>query len=229
MAVISIAKQLGLWSVDPHRPLPWKVVPSCKRSQEEIRPIFWSSRPNAYIHRTQHWDEFPNGRWGSAESPAFGELKDYYLFYLKSQSPKSELLQMWGHELQKEEDVWEVFYNYLNGSPNKDGFKVTRIPWNDQELSQETSVIAGNLVKMNRRGVLTINSQPNVNGAKSTDPVHGWGVPGGYVYQKAYLEFFTCRKNVEILKGLLTKYPQINYHIINKNVSLSLLRFTKEF
>lgn len=39
---------------------------------------YWYLIPN----RTQHWDEFPNGRWGSSESPAFGELKDYYLFYL---------------------------------------------------------------------------------------------------------------------------------------------------
>ena len=23
------------------------------------------------------------GRWGKSDSPAFGELKDYYLFYLK--------------------------------------------------------------------------------------------------------------------------------------------------
>jgi hypothetical protein len=27
------------------------------------------------LTRTRHWDEFPNGRWGSSDSPAFGELK----------------------------------------------------------------------------------------------------------------------------------------------------------
>ena len=39
------------------------------------RPIFWATRPKSYIHRTQEWDDFPNGRWGSSASPAFGELK----------------------------------------------------------------------------------------------------------------------------------------------------------
>jgi hypothetical protein len=34
------------------------------------------------------------------------------------------------------------------------------------------------------------------------------------------LEFFTHGKNVEILKKILPQYPQLNYHIINKNVSL---------
>lgn len=115
---MAIAKQLGLWNPDPARPLPWKVVPNYRRSAEEIRPIFWSSRPNAYIYRTRHWDDFPNGRWGSAESPAFGELKDYYLFYLKSKSAKEELLEMWGPSLSSEQDVWDVFYNYLSLEEN---------------------------------------------------------------------------------------------------------------
>src|SRR5438105_2569588 len=96
--------------------------------------------------------------------------------------------------------------------------QVTKMPWNDEELSLETLAITGRLGSLNQRGVLTINSQPNVNGAPSNDPVHGWGQHGGYVYQKAYLEFFTCGKNVEILKKILPNYPQLNYHIINKNV-----------
>ena len=40
------------------------------------------------------------------------------------------------------------------------------------------------LVEINEQGALTINSQPPVNGAPSSDPVNGWGNPGGYVYQK---------------------------------------------
>lgn len=38
--------------------------------------------------------------------------------------------------------------------------------------------------------LLTINSQPVANGVKSNDPVFGWGPSGGYIYQKAYYEFF---------------------------------------
>lgn len=31
---------------------------------------------------------------------------------------------MWGHELNDEKDVWNVFYCYLTGKPNKKGIKV---------------------------------------------------------------------------------------------------------
>ena len=54
----------------------------------------------------------------------------------------------------------------------------------DEELNPETSMIQEKLAAVNRRGVMTINSQPNVNGAPSTDPRVGWGSPGGYIYQK---------------------------------------------
>lgn len=62
---------------------------------------------------------------GNSSSPAFGELKDYYLFYLKSKSPREELLKMWGEELTSEESVFEVFAHYLSGEPNQQGYKVS--------------------------------------------------------------------------------------------------------
>lgn len=37
---------------------------------------------------------------------------------------------------------------------------------------------------MNEMGYHTINSQPAVDGVRSDDKVHGWGPPGGYIYQK---------------------------------------------
>lgn len=61
---------------------------------------------------------------GNSSSPAFGELTDYYLFYLKSKSPKEALLQMWGEELMNEESVYEVFTNYITGQTNHNGHKV---------------------------------------------------------------------------------------------------------
>ena len=45
------------------RPLPWALSAHPKRREEDVRPIFWASRPKSYIYRTQEWDEFPNGRW----------------------------------------------------------------------------------------------------------------------------------------------------------------------
>lgn len=62
---------------------------------------------------------------GNSSSPAFGELKDYYLFYLKSKSPREELLKMWGEELTSEESVFEVFEHYLSGEPNRHGYRVS--------------------------------------------------------------------------------------------------------
>lgn len=61
-----------------------------------------------------------------------------------------------------------------------------------------------------------------MNGASSEDPVVGWGMPGGYVYQKAYLEFFTSKENVDALLNVLPLFPRINYHIINRDVSSRL-------
>lgn len=62
--------------------------------------------------------------------------------------------------------------------------QVLCLPWNDEPLAQETNLLKDELEKVNRRGVLTINSQPNINGKPSTDPIVGWGPAGGYVYQK---------------------------------------------
>ncbi|KAM5162280.1 methylenetetrahydrofolate reductase (NADPH) isoform 3-T5 [Callospermophilus lateralis] len=184
VATTEVLKRLGLWTEDPRRPLPWAISAHPKRREEDVRPIFWASRPKSYIYRTQDWDEFPNGRWGNSSSPAFGELRDYYLFYLKSKSPREELLKMWGEELCSEESVFEVFAHYLSGEPNRHGHKVTCLPWNDEPLAAETSLMREELLRVNQRGVLTINSQPNINGRPSSDPVVGWGPSGGYVFQK---------------------------------------------
>ncbi|MEE6485233.1 hypothetical protein FKM82_014221 [Ascaphus truei] len=225
VATIEVLKRLGMWKEDPRRPLPWAVSAHPKRRVEDVRPIFWATRPKSYIYRTREWDEFPNGRWGNSSSPAFGELKDYYLFYLKSKSAREELLKMWGEELSNEESVFEVFTSYISGEPSRDGHKVTCLPWNDDPLAPETNLMKEELQKVNRRGILTINSQPNVNGKSSTDPVVGWGPSRGYVFQKAYLEFFTSSEMVTALIKVLKRYePRVNYHIVNvqgKNITNS--------
>lgn len=152
---------------------------------------------------------------------------------------------MWGEELCSEQDVWDVFHCYLSGQLNKSGCKITKIAWNDEELSSETSLLQEKLSEFNKKGVLTINSQvhlhifpemvtlmvdfllsikPNVNGAPSDDPVVGWGPRGGYVYQKAYLEFFTCQANVQALLKVLPSFSRVNFHIINSNVSQFLIK-----
>lgn len=63
VATTEVLKRLGIWNEDPRRPLPWAVSAHPKRRVEDVRPIFWASRPKSYIYRTQEWDDFPNGRW----------------------------------------------------------------------------------------------------------------------------------------------------------------------
>lgn len=58
-----------------------------------------------------------------------------------------------------------------------------------------------------------------MNGSPSTDPIVGWGAPDGYVYQKAYLEFFARPEVVDALLEVLQQYPLVNYHIVDKTVS----------
>lgn len=104
--------------------------------------------------------------------------------FLEPKKNKETLLQMWGYEVNSESDVWEVFNCYISGCANRYGYQVTSIPWNDQNLRSETSIILGQLSYFNQSGILTINSQPNVNGIDSADPIFGWGAENGYVYQK---------------------------------------------
>ena len=63
-------------------------------------------------------------------------------------------------------------------------FKVKELPWNQDELAPETLQFVDKLAHVNKHGILTINSQPNVNAVPSTDPIAGWGKPGGYIFQK---------------------------------------------
>ncbi|XP_062505232.1 methylenetetrahydrofolate reductase (NADPH)-like isoform X2 [Corticium candelabrum] len=220
VAVREVLKHLGMWNENPaKRPLPWRPSANAKRSEEDVRPIFWASRPKSYIHRTQEWDEFPNGRWGNSSSPAFGDLKDHYLFYLTSKDKPADLKKMWGEELRDKTDVAKTFACYITGELNAAGVKVTKLPWNDDELALETSLIVEQLAFLNSHGILTINSQPSVNATPSNDSKFGWGGPGGYVYQKAYLEFFTSSAMVNILLDVLEDYKWINYHVINHDGS----------
>lgn len=42
-----------------------------------------------------------------------------------------------------------------------------------------------------------MGSQPAVDGAPSAHPIHGFGPKGGYVYQKAFVEFFLSEEELD--------------------------------
>ena len=126
IATKEILERLGLWCTDPsmRRLFPWRQSANQRRISEDVRPIFWSARPKSYIHRTNLWDEFPNGRWGKSSNPEFGALKDHHLFYLKPKFSREEFKNMWGEELACVDDVNHVFYCFISGDRNKQGAKV---------------------------------------------------------------------------------------------------------
>jgi len=209
-SVLQILDGLDLIAKHMARTLPWRVSANTDRkAKEEVRPIFWSNRPRSYMSRTSSWDDFPNGRWGDSRSPAFGEFNDYHLTAHKqdADSLESALRSKWGVPT-TEQDIHNVFAAYCKGT-------IDRLPWNDTPLALETTVISDKLVKLNSIGVLTINSQPRVNAVPSTDPKFGWGGSGGYVYQKAYLEFFVSPENKDKLLAKMHRYPTLSYHSVD--------------
>jgi methylenetetrahydrofolate reductase (NADPH) len=85
------------------------------RKSEEIRPIFWANNEKSYINRTQTWDNFPNGRWGTSLSPAFKAEEEGFVSF--AQKPKKqehdEKRKLWGEKVESLIDVKEVFIKYV--------------------------------------------------------------------------------------------------------------------
>jgi methylenetetrahydrofolate reductase (NADPH) len=197
------------------------------RRSENIRPIFWANRTQSYLSRTENWDEYPNGRFGDSRSPAYGELDGYGVslkqtvrstrtpHYSCSTVPlmqKEDAIKLWGHPTTFQE-VTSIFQKFCLS-------QLSALPWSDEPLLSETSVISGNLAKINGLGFLTINSQPAVNGVRSDDKTFGWGPSNGYVYQKAYLEFFALPDLLDALIPHIERDTAINYYVINKGGDL---------
>lgn len=189
----------------PTRPLPWRQSLGLNRREEDVRPIFWKNRNKSYIARTQDWDEFPNGRWGDSRSPAFGEL-DAYGIGLKGTNEQN--IELWGRP-KTIRDVADVFIRFLEND-------IKSLPWSDAEITREADLIKPQLIDLNKRGFLTITSQPSVNGVKSTHPVHGWGPSNGYVYQKAYLELLVPPEMLAQLMARIDMDQNMTFYAVNK-------------
>eukprot|EP01100_Stratorugosa_tubuloviscum_P011921 TRINITY_DN543_c0_g2_i1.p1 TRINITY_DN543_c0_g2~~TRINITY_DN543_c0_g2_i1.p1 ORF type:complete len:593 (+),score=269.86 TRINITY_DN543_c0_g2_i1:52-1830(+) len=204
-SVTEIVSQLGFIDIKSlHRSYPWRAC----RSSEQVRPVFWAHRPKSYIVRTDSWDEFPNGRWGDTRSPAYGDLADYHLMSLHV-NLSSNRRQLWGETIQDIQEVAKTFTKYCKG-------EIDQLPWNDLSIGAETRVISEYLTKLNLNQFLTINCQPRVNGELSTHPIYGWGGPGGWVFQKAYVEFFVNEEDCMKLKEIIdAKHPYLTYHAVN--------------
>ncbi|GIK00671.1 hypothetical protein Aspvir_004698 [Aspergillus viridinutans] len=157
------------------------------------------------LGREATWDDFPNGRWGDARSPAFGEIDGYGPSLHVSGTVAR---RVWGYPVSRE-DINALFRRHVSGD-------LYIVPWseggaeeNSSGLNAETEVIRPELLKLiDGKGWWTLASQPAVNGVRSDDPTFGWGPPGeGFVFQKPFVEFFCPSKDFQtVLKPLFAKH-----------------------
>ncbi|RAL48196.1 hypothetical protein DM860_005620 [Cuscuta australis] len=208
-SALAILMNLGLIDESSiSRSLPWRRPTNVFRTKEDVRPIFWANRPKSYISRTIGWDEYPQGRWGDSRNPSYGALSDHQ--FMRPRARDKRFHDEWVVPLNTIEDICELFSKYCVG-------RVRSNPWSELDgLQPETRFIDEKLADINKKGFLTINSQPAVNGAKSDSPSIGWGGPGGYVYQKAYLEFFCSRQKLNALVDKCKCFPSLTYIAVDK-------------
>lgn len=204
-----LLKELDMIGASGKQALPWRQSLGLGRREEDVRPIFWRNRNKSYVVRTQDWDEFPNGRWGDSRSPAYGEL-DAYGIGLRGSNEQN--IKLWG-EPASIKDVADIFVSYLEK-------RVETLPWSEAGISDEADVIKDDLVELNNRGLLTINSQPAVDGVKSSHPIYGWGPKNGYVYQKAYLELLVSPDLIDEIIQRIGSDPELTYFAVTKSGEL---------
>ncbi|KAF9129173.1 hypothetical protein BGW39_004403 [Mortierella sp. 14UC] len=172
-----------------------------------LNPLIWKPSDAAAQGRSESWDDFPNGRWGDARSPAFGDL-DGYGASLKVE-PRTAL-ELWKRPTSAE-DISNLFVEFIQG-------KIPLLPWSEGSPLPETEAIQSRLVSCNERGLWTVGSQPAVNGKPSTDPLVGWGPKGGYVYQKAFVELFIGPNEVgAMVEKLRTSSPWITFFAASRD------------
>ncbi|KAJ8755170.1 hypothetical protein K2173_018968 [Erythroxylum novogranatense] len=211
-SALAILMNLGLIEESKiARPLPWRPPTNVFRVKEDVRPIFWANRPKSYLLRTTGWEQYPHGRWGDSRTASYGALSDHQ--FMRPRARDKKLHDEWVVPLKGVEDIYEKFKTYCLG-------KMKTSPWSELEgLQPETKIINEHLGKINLKGFLTINSQPAVNGEKSDSPSVGWGGPGGYVYQKAYLEFFCSKDKLSALVDKCKGFSSLTYMAVNKGGS----------
>ncbi|KAL4942911.1 hypothetical protein BDV06DRAFT_191126 [Aspergillus oleicola] len=157
------------------------------------------------LGREATWDDFPNGRWGDARSPAFGEIDGYGPSLHVAPSTAHRI---WGYPVSPE-DISKLFRRHVSGD-------LYMVPWSEggaeedtNGLNAETETIRPELLTLiDKKAWWTLASQPAVNGVRSDDSIFGWGPPGeGFVFQKPFVEFFCPTADfTNTLKPLLTSH-----------------------
>ncbi|KAF3912802.1 hypothetical protein AA313_de0200864 [Arthrobotrys entomopaga] len=158
------------------------------------------------LGREATWDDFPNGRWGDARSPAFGEIDGYGVSLHRT---PTEALRLWGKPTTPK-DISDLFVKHVKG-------ELEAMPWSEDTLNPESRLIKDELIKINSKGWWTVASQPAVNSARSNDPTFGWGPKNGFVFQKAFVEFFISDEEWGGLRERLEKGGEdVSFYAGNK-------------
>lgn len=158
------------------------------------------------LGREATWDDYPNGRFGDARSPAFGEIDGYGLsIHLSPIGARAK----WGLPTSRAH-IGALFKRHVMGD-------LDQLPWCEGNLSDETKTIRTELGRLiDERGWWSVASQPAVDGVPSADPVFGWGPKGGFVFQKAFVEFFIPAADWrDVLRPILTSAavaPEVSWY-----------------
>ena len=160
------------------------------------------------LGREATWDDYPNGRFGDARSPAFGEIDGYGgpTLHVSPQAARS----LWG-SLNSPSDIAQIFLKHVNGT-------VDSLPWSEGPINSETLTIREPLRDLiAKRNWWTIASQPAVDGLPSSHETFGWGPRGGFVFQKSFVEFFMSATDWKsILRPHLTSpdiAPEVSWYM----------------
>ncbi|CCU81478.1 hypothetical protein BGHDH14_bgh01143 [Blumeria hordei DH14] len=152
-------------------------------------------------------DDFVNGRWGDSQSPAYGMIDGSCVILHMS---RKQAIELWGYPSSIEE-VTSIFLRHIEGS-------ISAIPWSEDDLCHESEAIKVPLRALNRKGWWTVASQPPVNGISSQHPIFGWGPPRGFVFQKAFIEFFLPSAAWSALRAKLESSsiaPDVSWYACN--------------
>jgi methylenetetrahydrofolate reductase (NADPH) len=83
-------------------------------------------------------------------------------------------------------------------------------------------LIIPQLERLTKRGWWTVGSQPAVDAVSSEDDLVGWGPKGGYIFQKAFVEFFAEQEIVTWLRSRIHErgHGLVSFYAGNLEVSL---------
>lgn len=139
-SVIKILEGNG--TLDKQRSLPFKTMTTEERSDEQVRPIFWAIKPKSYVSQTQTWDDFPNGRWGNMQSPAFMSDETFISFTKKQSSEPAAKRALWGEEVTSVSSVASVFVKFVKR-------ELKKFPFSEGPLTAEADIIRDALIALN--------------------------------------------------------------------------------